>query len=485
MLPLLRHMMREEWRMHSILLGNRSFSFFPIIMAILAFTASMLLPIYRLLLTSEQMAAVMHLIYLFFGLSVGGFGFMGQEALNRRLGDISLIAYASRTLPVSERGIFANFVLKDTIFYAFFLILPFFAAYAPSRLMLGLTLASVPYLAASLALTFLFGLSLSFAATTAYAHLGKALLAAVFAGTFAYSLHDPAWLSLEGLSSLLPPLQFYLHHSPQDAFIALALAFTLSASSIWALKVDYRLSARRYHNQYVSLVGKLGFGRLSPFVAKDLLDLNRSEGGIGKIFMSFGLPIVAVVAMVSFFSRLLPIETYHFMMLISLMTGLVSTSLYSWLTELDFEELYAFMPIHTSYIMASKLALYGAVSVAVGTPIIAASYSLLAPALVFLPAGLLLAASVAAYSVAVTAYLTGLKPNVMLYSGGVFALYVLAILPPLILPAVLFMTGYASQMLSLSLTALYAIVLLPASIVILRRSLVKWDAAEGITPGAV
>ena len=72
MLGILKAMLKEEWRMHSLMFGNRNFSFFPILIAVLAFIASSIIPVYGLLLTRVQMAAVIHFVYLFFGLSVGG-----------------------------------------------------------------------------------------------------------------------------------------------------------------------------------------------------------------------------------------------------------------------------------------------------------------------------------------------------------------------------------------------------------------------------
>ena len=64
-------------------------------------------------------------MYLMLGLMVGGFGMLGNEVMNRRFGQASLLAYSARSLPLSERYIFANFVVKDTVYYFFLWVFPF------------------------------------------------------------------------------------------------------------------------------------------------------------------------------------------------------------------------------------------------------------------------------------------------------------------------------------------------------------------------
>lgn len=45
--------------------------------------------------------------------------------MNRRFGHASLIAFSSRTLPLSEKFILLNFFIKDIIYYFILWILPF------------------------------------------------------------------------------------------------------------------------------------------------------------------------------------------------------------------------------------------------------------------------------------------------------------------------------------------------------------------------
>jgi hypothetical protein len=477
MQAVLKAMLREEWRLHSLVFGNGNFSFFPAVLAVFAFVACLFTPLYASFLDREQMASILHLIYLFFGLSVGSFGLVGREALNRRLGDMSLIAYSSRTLPVSERRIFADFVLKDTLFYMLFLIVPFFAGYLPSRMLLGLPVSSAPALAISLTLSFLIGLSASFILSTAYAHWGKPFIAASGAAAFAWTLYDPLWLTLPRLASALPPLNYYLSPSWDSLAQSVLLATVPSALSILFVAINYHLTVKRYPDQYTPLAKRIGFGVYSRFIAKDLLDLNRSEGGLGKIIMSFAFPLAAVAVMVSFFSGFLPVENYHFMLVIALMCGLISTSLYSWLAEYDFMEQYEFLPITESYVIKSKLIIYSVTTAIVSSFALLLAYAWLMPPPQYLILSFLLAASTAAYTTAVTVYLCGLRPNVMLYSGKVFILYMSSILPPALAAAIAFMTGRTGPLASAAVVLALSAFMLPLAFILLKRGYAKWGAA--------
>ena len=201
-------MLIEEWRIHSRIFGNNTFSYFPLIMTVFSFIASMMLPLYGIFLSRTQMVQLMHIIYLFFGASIGTFGISGREALNRRLGDVSLISYLSRTLPISDKRLFINFVLKDTLFYIIFLVAPFLLGYTSARWVLGLGNATTLYFGLSISATFLWGLSIMFLASTIYSHVGKKIFPIVFLGVFALILAYPQYASLEGLAFVTPAMQF-------------------------------------------------------------------------------------------------------------------------------------------------------------------------------------------------------------------------------------------------------------------------------------
>ena len=106
-------MLKEEWRIHTTILNNKMFAFFPLIIFILSFIGSLFITILKNVITIDQLFKYAHYLFFFFGLSVGAFGLFGKEIMNRRFGQASLVAYSSRTLPVSERIIFFAFFAEN------------------------------------------------------------------------------------------------------------------------------------------------------------------------------------------------------------------------------------------------------------------------------------------------------------------------------------------------------------------------------------
>src|SRR4030042_4026599 len=125
MFELFTSMVKKEWGIHSTMFGSLSFALFPVMIFGIAFMGSFLIPLMRISLPSGNLSLVVHANYLMLGIMVGGFGLLGNEVMNRRFGQASLLAYSARSLPLSEKFIFLNFVIKDTVYYFFLWVLPF------------------------------------------------------------------------------------------------------------------------------------------------------------------------------------------------------------------------------------------------------------------------------------------------------------------------------------------------------------------------
>ena len=96
----------------------------------------------RTTLPSGNLTLIIHANYLMLGIMVGGFGLLGNEVMNRRFGQASLLAYSARSLPLSEKFIFPNFVIKDTVYYFFLWVLPFGFGYILASPFTGVPLAA-------------------------------------------------------------------------------------------------------------------------------------------------------------------------------------------------------------------------------------------------------------------------------------------------------------------------------------------------------
>jgi hypothetical protein len=457
-------MMKEEWRIHSTMFGTAGFALFPALIAAFSLAGALLWPFFSDVLPPQPAVALVHACYLLAGMSVGAFGLFGREVMNRRFGQASLIAYSARSLPVSEQSILSAFLLKDTVYYLFFWVFPFVAGIGLASPWIGIPVGSVLALLATLSLSFLVGLSLVFLLSTVYAHSPRALLALfiVAAGGAAVSARS----FNTGIVGLFPPLGLYYQPTPLMLLVTLLLIAVPSAISVRFLKVEYREETRRYPGTLDNLAGRLAWLPDPYLVAKDALDLNRSEGGAGKVVFSFLFPVAFIWIALFVLHRFIPMLSP--LMAFAALLGVVSSTIYNWVTEFDLFSSYAFLPVEVKTIIRGKLESYGLLNLVSVAMIVAAGLGT-GQAGLLLPA-LLTFASLSFYSVAVTVYVGGLSPSVMLYNAKVYVPYL-----GLITPALLF-TLFVS--LPNPWFALSSLLLIPAGWFVLGKAFTKWSAME-------
>jgi hypothetical protein len=462
---LFRAMIVEEWRIHSTLFGSVMFVLFPVLLVGFSFACSVALPFLALLLPLRTIALIVHSVFLLFGASIGSFGLLGREALNRRFGQASLVAFSSRNLPVSERTILANFVAKDALYYLFLWVFPFVLGFAGACLAFYpvLFFPFVPLLFLTLSLSFLVGLSVVFLLSTIYVRVGK--IAAILS-----VLAIPAIAALFALPAekLLPPLSYFRFQDFPSLALSLLLVFVPSAISVLLFDVEYTPKKMRHSEELLPLSRRLRvFRSLSFLVAKDMLDLYRSDGGFGKILFTLLVPLGLTSLILSTFLSLIP--SADFVLVFSIFLGIISSSLYNWLTDFDVSSAYSSsLPLKQSIVMRAKILGYlllNGLSLAVLLAVV-----VLKGTANFLPA-LLAFAGTSLYSLAVTTLLGGLAPNVLLYNAKNFLLY-FALIAPVALAC--FFLSFAS---TLSLAA-FSVLLLPVGWALLKKSYRRADESE-------
>lgn len=464
MLEILKSMMKEEWRLHSTMFGNLMFALFPVMIAIFSFAGSLFLPLFTTILPAGKISLLAHYVFVLFGLSVGGLGLFSREVMNRRFGQASLLAYSSRSLPVSERRIFLNFFVKDVIYYFLFWIAPFMAglAFAMPFIPIGLDYFLLLFL--TLSLSFLIGLSAMFFLSTIFAHSSRFFVAALLLAAFAGFL-TAGYFNIDMLG-YLPSFSLLASRSAEQLIFSLLLIVIPSAISIIFLKVDYPQRKRVYRNSLDGLSRKLGFSKNAHFISKDLLDLQRSEGGLGKIIFSFIFPVAFIWVLLFIFLKFIPIA--DFFLVFSILLGVIASSIYDWLTEYDLFTSYSFLPVKVSTLMKSKVigyVIFNQVPLAI---LVWTAFWI--NNLSYLFAGVLLFLSVSSYALALKIYLTGLYPSVLLYNAKIFLVYLLLGIPVLL--ALIFLSIFNPLYLFASP------VLIVASFYIIRKSYVKWDKSE-------
>jgi len=457
-------MMKEEWRLHATMFGSLSFALFPVLIGAIAFMGSLILPFLGGIIPGQTLSFLVHAQFLLLGVMVGGFGLLGQEVMNRRFGQASLLAYSSRTLPLSDRTIFAVFVVKDTVYYVILWVLPVIAGITLAAPWSGLSLPFIGTLALTLTLSFLTGLAAIFLLSTLYAR-SVMLLAGVLAGGALLS-------ALLLAATPFDPVLFFPPYALSQSFTLPLLLYSLAVIAVpFALAILFMTTefpGREKHipDRFSPLAGRLGRLPSGPMVAKDLLDLRRSGGLVGQTLFSFALPLALIWVTLVVLARVLP-DT-RLLITFAGVAGIIGATIYTWVTEFDAIATYTFLPLGTPDLIRSKVTTFlllqplTLLAVLAGA-IASGDYGS------FLPAAVL-ALSVSVYAASVMVWLTGLWPAVMVYDVRVLAASML-----LIGPVLLGLIGLAS------ISVLYAfgsaLLLVPAYL-LLRWSYRRWETWE-------
>lgn len=409
----LKEMIKEEWRMHSDLFGYRGFALFPL--------AVLLVSVF-LVFSFNFTGFSLHQIYLgalsllfFMGLNVGGLGFISRDASSNLLGDVNLLIFSSRTLPVSERFLVGNFLLKDLLYYMVFMVAP--VALAPLFLkpFLGVSVARVLTLLVSGTGTFMLGVGISFT----FASLHNRGEAYIYGGILASAL-----AILLGRSQLLgfTPFGTFSDPSISSAVTGFSSVVLFMATALIFYSSEPSKTQRSSADTYRLIHDRLGLE--DPMATKSLLDLNRSGGGLWKV-------VVSEAVIFGFFS-LLMMEMDFLKAVVSapgmaygLMMSIGAVSVYNWLTRFDSEKNYSILPLDTGEVLESKLKIFLVVSVPVAWTFTAiGAYFFGMEGLI---PGFLAVPLVNLYLAGAVAYLAGMKPNQMLFDATNFLLFVVLV----------------------------------------------------------
>ncbi len=457
-------MVKEEWRLHSTMFGSLSFALFPVMIFGIAFMGSFLIPLMRATLPAGNLTLIVHANYLMLGIMVGGFGLLGNEVMNRRFGQASLLAYSARSLPLSEQFIFTNFVVKDTVYYFFLWVFPFGFGYILASPFTGVPLASALLLLLTLTLSFLFGLCGVFFLSTVYARSKPLLwlvllaLGAVWGGLAAVNHTNPALF--------FPPLLLEQAFTWANLAVSCAVLALLFAVAIVLFNPESVGSEKIYRDAFAPLMQRFSFLPDPPLTAKDALDLYRSGSVVGQTIFSFLLPL----AVIWFFLALLgPYFPPHGLLFIfAITTGVIASTMYTWVTMFDAFGPYACLPVSVSTLISSKLTTFSLLQIV--PALFLAAVALLSGESAYLVPAVVLGISVSFYAVSVMAWLCGLSPNVLVYDVKVLATY-------LVLVGIV-LTVFTSVAFANPYYSLVSVLLMIPAWLLVQKAKLRWDAVD-------
>ncbi|MBN2734390.1 MAG: hypothetical protein JXQ82_06015 [Methanomicrobiaceae archaeon] len=466
MLTLFKAMFKEEWRMHSTLFGNLNFALFPVLIFAIAFMGAFLLPLVHNMMDTFILSIVVHAQFLLMGVMVGSFGILGKEVMNRRFGQSSLIAYSARSLPVSERILFLNFVVKDILYYFILWVLPFCMGFLIAAPFINLSIFWPLLLFLTISLAFLTGLCVVFLLSSVYAVSKRALYLVLSLILVAFAVVSILYSPVFALSYLLLPANLFVSFSYSGLLISLLLIFVLFFLSVVFYSPYDTSSEKHYKNLLNSWSEKLSFLKDSTLVAKDFIDLYRSGIGIGQTIFSFILPLCLIWLVMSFVNQFLPQTGILFTL--AVVSGVIASTIYTWLTEFDSISAYYFLPLRLSSVISAKAKTF---TVLQAVPVIfLAVVAVISGGIGFFLNSVVLCLSVSFFELALMVRLCGLSPGTMIYNVRVFLVYILVTGP-----VILVLLGLT--FISPALAYLSALMLIPAWLM-MKSGFKKWDSED-------
>lgn len=116
-------MIKEEWRKNSTLYKGKSFAAFPLTVFSFAFIWNYMAVNFSTINT-QTLGTSLEVLGAFLGIAVGSMGFSSRDAFKNLLGRTNYLIYSSHTLPVSRKKLFAEFLVKDIMYYLVLVIIP-------------------------------------------------------------------------------------------------------------------------------------------------------------------------------------------------------------------------------------------------------------------------------------------------------------------------------------------------------------------------
>lgn len=401
---LFSRLVREEWRLQATLFGSRRFAVFPLAIAVMAAGATALL--FATETTADGVVAGLHGLAFFFGLQVGTVGLIGQDALRDVLGDLTLLVFSARTLPVSMRRLLATFLVKDVVYYGALFVLPIVAGFGAVALTRGYAPARLALAWLTITATFGLGIAASLTLTGVGARAPAALavgLAALVIGVVA--------TGVDVVSAT--PYAVYVSPGPVTLLTGLSPAVALSVAGV--------LLFEPVESEERGAAGPVdrALGRLASDwdTRRPLLSVARSSGSVWKVAFSLGV-LVAVAGLVLEQVTATTGIRPHAGLAFGTLLGLGGFTTYSWVTTFDDPREYLRYPSGLTAVFRGKLRAYLLLSALAGLPY-------LAVATLWYPApqvavGVVVFPLVAVYVYGVAAVVAGLAPTELLFDTARF-----------------------------------------------------------------
>ncbi|HEY3420246.1 MAG TPA: hypothetical protein VGK23_06800 [Methanomassiliicoccales archaeon] len=433
---LLRLMLLEEYRLHVSQTSRRMFMAMPIYVFVLTFFFAGSFPNLQTGLPLGDMLTLALGGIFIYGISVGAFGFLGHTYIERRYGKVNFIIAMPFLLPLSFRSTFFGMYVRDIIFYTVLILGPAFCGLLLASFFAHYALISCLMLFVAMFLSFLFGISLSFAISVLYTRstlafgIAVTALGVLMAGFGIFHLYP--------LGYVLPPIGLELSSTPfmHDPGVVLlyfavsviaVVSFTLFA--VLLVKQEYESAKSQFVEVFSRYRTMTKFaGRFEALLAKEFVDIVRS-GLLKKIGFAYVAPLLFLSFTTWYINNGLKIPVGFNSVFYAGMVGFFGVMLYSWLTNIDLADYFETLPVSVPSVIKGKLLAFFILTSVIST-IFVVGISLLNNEMRLLWLALPVLYITGAYMVLATAYLTGLSTNSFLFDPNIMLKFTaLALIP--------------------------------------------------------
>jgi hypothetical protein len=454
-------MLKEEFRSHASYSGQERFLTFPVFVFLIATVVALTLEKTMETVSLTQMMEFSHLSAFIYGLSVGTFGLMGRQYLERRYGRSNYLVAMPYILPMSFKTTFLGIYLRDAIFYLILMLVPATCGLLVAAPIMGYSYLSIGLFFGAILLTFMVGLSMSFLASVMYIRDKRAFGGFTAAVAALFVLHGA--FGLVPLEAVLPPLGMQMNVRPFAVdgaeallFAAVSVAEVAAMTGLAYAMVEVRISitSQSYPDVLPRYHEKMGWlkGLTRTLFAKEFVDLKRS-GTVAKMSFSFVLPLLFLSFTTWFVNYGLAIPVGFNTVFYASMVGFVGVMMYSWLNNIDLAEYYSLIPVTVPQLIKVRVAVFLVLTLGISASFVV-GISFLNDELGYLWLALLVMFVTSLYMVLVLAYLTGLRTNTFLFDTSVLAKFsVMSFLPDVCLVILSFTlkTEWAFALLGLAL----------------------------------
>jgi hypothetical protein len=414
-------MLKEEYRTHTSYSGKSRFMSFPVFVFFLSLGSGLTINKMLETVSLTQFALFAHSSAFMYGVSVGAFGLMGREYLERRYGRSNYLVAMPYLLPLSFKTTFLGIYLRDALFYVVLLLVPATLGLVAAAPFMGFAISSIGLFFIAILVSFMFGMSLSFLASVIYIRNVPAFI--VFTAAIAVVF------VLFGVLGIV-------HASLALGFLAIAAIATVVMTALAYALIEVRINivSQTYTNLLPKYHEKVRWlsGLNRTLISKEFVDLRRS-GTIAKMFFSFVLPMLFLSFTVWFVNYGLAIPVGFNAVFYAAMTGFVGVLMYSWLNNIDLSEYYSLIPVTVPQLVKVRILVFLFLTLGISAFFVVA-ISVLNGETELLWLALIVMLVTSLYMVVMTAYLTGLKTNTFLFDTSVLAKFsVMSFFPDLCL----------------------------------------------------